>query len=320
MTAAPAPLRIIFAGTPDFAAKHLDYLLTQGFNIIAVYTQPDRPAKRGKRLTASPVKTLALTQQIPVFQPESLRNQQAQDELEALEADIMVVVAYGLILPQVVLDTPKLGCINVHASLLPRWRGAAPIERAIAAGDERSGITIMQMDAGLDTGAMLDKVYCDISAGETGDSLRQKLAIEGGPALVRVLGELAKGPTSGEIQDDSLSNYAAKLERDEALIDWRLPAQELALKIGAFVSANVMYTLHTGQRIRLWKVQPDDIGHNTTPGTIISANKQAIQVACGQGSLNILSLQLPGGKVLDSAAILNGRADWFTPGNIFNHD
>ncbi|MDU5747844.1 MAG: methionyl-tRNA formyltransferase, partial [Haemophilus parainfluenzae] len=221
------PLNIIFAGTPDFAAQHLTALLNSHHNIIAVYTQPDKPAGRGKKLQASPVKQLAEQHQIPVYQPKSLRKEEAQAELKALNADVMVVVAYGLILPQAVLDMPRLGCLNVHGSLLPRWRGAAPIQRSIWAGDQQTGVTIMQMDMGLDTGDMLHKVYCDIDDQETSASLYYKLAEIAPSVLIDVLDHLEEGKFIAEKQDDSQSNYAEKLSKEEAKLDWSLSAAQL---------------------------------------------------------------------------------------------
>ena len=214
-------LNIIFAGTPDFAATHLQALLNSQHNVIAVYTQPDKPAGRGKKLQASPVKQLAEQHNIPVYQPKSLRKEEAQAELQALNADVMVVVAYGLILPEVVLNAPKYGCLNVHGSLLPRWRGAAPIQRAIWAGDNETGITIMQMDIGLDTGDMLYKVATPITPTETSATLYAKLAELAPPALIEVLNGLENGQFSPEKQQDELANYAEKLTKEEAKLDWK---------------------------------------------------------------------------------------------------
>ena len=213
-------MRIVFAGTPEFAAQHLQALLDAGCQVVAVYTQPDRPAGRGQKLMPSPVKQLAVQHDIPVYQPQTLRAAEAQTELAELNADLMVVVAYGLILPQAVLDLPRLGCINSHASLLPRWRGAAPIQRAIEAGDSESGVTVMQMEAGLDTGPMLLKVSTPITADDTGGSLHDRLAALGSDALVQAVAALEAGTLSGEVQDDSQATYAHKLNKDEARLDW----------------------------------------------------------------------------------------------------
>ena len=227
-------LNIIFAGTPDFAAQHLQAILNSQHNVIAVYTQPDKPAGRGKKLQASPVKQLAEQNNIPVYQPKSLRKEEAQFELKVLNADVMVVVAYGLILPKAVLDAPRLGCLNVHGSILPRWRGAAPIQRSIWAGDAQTGVTIMQMDEGLDTGDMLHKVYCDILPTETSTSLYNKLAELAPSALIDVLDNLENGKFIAEKQDDSQSNYAEKLSKEEAQLDWSLSAMQLERNIRAF--------------------------------------------------------------------------------------
>src|SRR5690606_5561398 len=227
-------LRIVFAGTPEFAAAHLQALLDAKLNIVAVYTQPDRPAGRGQKLTPSAVKKLALQHGLPVYQPQPLRAPEAQAELAALEADLLVVVAYGLILPQAVLDLPRLGCINSHASLLPRWRGAAPIQRAIEAGDDETGVTVMQMEAGLDTGPMLLKSRTPIGVDDTGGSLHDRLAEIGPVAVLQAIEGLAAGTLEAEVQDDSLATYAHKLSKAEARIDWARPARELALMIRAF--------------------------------------------------------------------------------------
>ncbi len=227
-------LKIIFAGTPDFAARHLAALLSSKHEVVAVYTQPDRPAGRGKKLTASPVKLLALEHSIPVYQPATLRAEEAQQELAAIDADIMVVVAYGLLLPKVVLDTPRLGCINVHGSILPRWRGAAPIQRSIWAGDAETGVTIMQMDEGLDTGDMLKIATLSIDAKETSATLYERLAALGPDALVDCLGDIASGKAVAVKQDDEQANYAKKLSKEEAQIDWSMSAEAIERCIRAF--------------------------------------------------------------------------------------
>src|SRR5690606_11029130 len=225
---------IVFAGTPGFAAHHLQQLLDSRHQVIAVYSQPDRPAGRGKKLMASPVKQLAITHNIPVYQPVSLKSAEAQAELADLQADIMVVVAYGLLLPKAVLTIPRLGCINVHASILPRWRGAAPIQRALAAGDSTTGVTIMQMDVGLDTGAMIIKAECPILPEDTGGSLHDRLFTVGVPGRRTALDQLQAGTAKAEQHDDQASCYAPKPTKEEALLDWRRPAVELALTVRAF--------------------------------------------------------------------------------------
>ncbi|MBM7456164.1 methionyl-tRNA formyltransferase [Oceanisphaera litoralis] len=308
-------LNIIFAGTPDFAARHLQALLGSEHNIIAVYTQPDRPAGRGKKLTPSPVKVAAEQAGIPVFQPQSLRNEEAQQQLAALNADIMVVVAYGLILPQVVLDAPRLGCINVHGSLLPRWRGAAPIQRAIWAGDRETGVTIMQMDKGLDTGDMLHLARLPITPEDTSASLYDKLADIGPEALLQALTRIADGSITAEPQDDALANYAEKLSKEEARIDWQLPAKQLERNVRAFNPWPVSYFMVDEHNIKVWQAEVLDENSDQAPGTLIRAGKAGIDVATGTGVLRLLSLQPPGKKAMACQDLLNARKDWFQPGN-----
>lgn len=314
------PLNIIFAGTPDFAAQHLQALLHSPHNVIAVYTQPDKPAGRGKKLQASPVKQLAEQHNIPVFQPKSLRNSEAQAQLASLNADVMVVVAYGLILPQAVLDTPRLGCLNVHGSILPRWRGAAPIQRAIWAGDKQTGVTIMQMDAGLDTGDMLHKVYCDISPTETSASLYDKLADLAPSALVEVLNGLKSGQFTAEKQDDAQTNYADKLTKEEAKLDWNLSAKQLERNIRAFNPWPIAYFYTSdgqGNEQTLKVYQAQVLPHQNKPvGMILSADKNGIQIATAEGVLNILQLQPAGKKPMSAQDFLNGRADWLSVGKV----
>ncbi|MCD8551737.1 MAG: methionyl-tRNA formyltransferase [Shewanella xiamenensis] len=314
------PLNIIFAGTPDFAARHLQALINSHHNVIAVYTQPDRPAGRGKKLTASPVKELALAHNIPVYQPGSLRKEPAQQQLAALNADIMVVVAYGLILPKVVLDTPRLGCINVHGSILPRWRGAAPIQRALWAGDKETGVTIMQMDVGLDTGDMLLKTYLPIEDDDTSASLYEKLAQQGPDALLQALEGLANGTLAAEKQDEALANYAEKLSKEEARLDWTKSATQLWQEVRAFNPWPVSYFEHQGNTIKVWQTQVSTTTSNAAPGTIISASKKGIEVATGDGVLTLLSMQLPGKKPLSVADILECPREWFTPNTRLNNE
>lgn len=314
------PLNIIFAGTPDFAARHLQALINSHHNVIAVYTQPDRPAGRGKKLTASPVKELALSHSIPVYQPGSLRKEPAQQELASLNADIMVVVAYGLILPKVVLDTPRLGCINVHGSILPRWRGAAPIQRALWAGDKETGVTIMQMDVGLDTGDMLLKTYLPIEDDDTSASLYEKLALQGPDALLQALEGLANGTLAAEKQDETLANYAEKLSKEEARLDWTKSATQLWQEVRAFNPWPVSYFEHQGNTIKVWQTQVSTTSSTAAPGTIINASKKGIDVSTGDGVLTLLSMQLPGKKPLSVADILNARGEWFTPNTRLNNE
>lgn len=312
------PLNIIFAGTPDFAALHLQALIDSEHNIVGVYSQPDRPAGRGKKLQASPVKSLALEYELPVFQPKSLRNEEAQQELASLNADIMVVVAYGLILPKVVLDTPQMGCINVHGSILPRWRGAAPIQRALWAGDKETGVTIMQMDIGLDTGDMLLKTQLPIEDSDTSATLYEKLAEQGPDALIQALTGLADGELKAEKQDESLANYAEKLTKEEAQLDWNKPAEQLWREIRAFNPWPISHFSHHDASIKVRQANVIDAVSDKPAGTIISADKNGIAIATGKGILNLLNMQLPGKKPLGVGDILNSRGDWFSVGTLLN--
>ncbi|MDB9706270.1 methionyl-tRNA formyltransferase [Porticoccaceae bacterium] len=306
-------MRVLFAGTPDFAAAHLQALLdAPTISVIGVYSQPDRPAGRGKKLTASPVKKLALKHQLPVFQPQSLKDPEQQRILSELQADIMVVVAYGLILPQAILDAPRLGCINVHASILPRWRGAAPIQRAIEAGDAETGVTIMQMDAGLDTGAMLSVSRCDIDSNETSASLHSKLEVLGAPALLHTLESLNSGLAVAVEQDDQLSCYAAKITKQEALIDWSQSAQILDRQIRAFNPFPAAYTTLDELRIKIWQAEPT-AASGLTPGQIISADSAGILVSCGEQSLLLTEIQLPGKSRMAVSEVLKSRGELFAP-------
>lgn len=311
-------LRVVFAGTPDFAASSLAAVLESEHDVVAVYTQPDRPAGRGRKLTPSPVKQLALEHEIPVHQPVSLKNADAQAELAALEADVMVVVAYGLLLPQAVLDTPRLGCINVHASLLPRWRGAAPIQRAIEAGDSASGVVIMQMDAGLDTGAMLYEVRTPITARTTGGDLHDRLAIQGANALVNVLGELDSGNLTATPQPEEGVTYAAKLSKAEAELDFHQPAEQLARKIRAFNPWPVAWCTLGNDRLRLLMASVES-GEQppSPPGTLLEHGEDHLRIACGEQGQEVLCVsraQLPGGKAMAVRDLLNARQTPLTIG------
>ncbi|WP_065759105.1 methionyl-tRNA formyltransferase [Pseudomonas defluvii] len=307
-------MRIVFAGTPEFAAEHLKALLDSPYDIVAVYTQPDRPAGRGQKLMPSPVKQLAAQHGIPVLQPPTLRDADAQAELAALQPDLMVVVAYGLILPQVVLDIPRLGCINSHASLLPRWRGAAPIQRAVEADDPESGVTVMRMEAGLDTGPMLLKVSTPISATDTGGSLHDRLAEMGPPAVLQAIAGLADGTLQGEVQDDALATYAHKLNKDEARLDWNRPAVELERLIRAFNPWPVCHSTLSGEAVKVLAASLAE-GHGQ-PGEIISASKDGLVVACADQALCLTRLQLPGGKALNFSDLFNSRREKFAVGTV----
>jgi len=309
------PLRLVFAGTPEFAAEHLQALLAAGLQPVAVYTQPDRPAGRGQKPTPSPVKRLALQHGIPVLQPATLRDPAAQAELAALEPELMLVVAYGLILPQAVLDIPRLGCVNSHASLLPRWRGAAPIQRAIEAGDAESGVTVMRMEAGLDTGPMLLKVSTPIHADDTGGSLHDRLAGLGAAALVEAVGRLAADDLPGEVQDDALASYARKLNKDEARLDWSLPASELERQIRAFNPWPVCHSSLSGTPLKVFDAAVAE-GEKGAPGTILAAGREGLTVACGEGALRLTRVQLPGGKPLAFAELYHSRREQFATGQV----
>ena len=312
------PLRIIFAGTPDFAARHLAALLDSHHEIIGVYTQPDRPAGRGKKLTASPVKELALKHAIPVFQPENFKSDDVKQELADQNADLMVVVAYGLLLPQAVLDTPKLGCINVHGSILPRWRGAAPIQRSIWAGDAETGVTIMQMDIGLDTGDMLNITTLPIEATDTSASMYNKLAELGPVALVKCLSDIANGTALAEKQNDDKANYAKKLSKEEAKIDWTIDAKVIERCVRAFNPWPMSHFSVDDKAIKVWQSRVENYQGNATPGTIIQADKTGIYVATGSNAIVFEQLQVPGKKAMGVQDILNSRKEWFEVGNTLN--
>lgn len=307
-------MKIIFAGTPEFAAVALDALLKTEHEIVAVYTQPDRKAGRGQKLTASAVKQLALAHDLPVYQPLHFKSSTeeglaAQAELKALNADVMVVAAYGLILPQVVLDTPKYGCLNIHGSLLPRWRGAAPIQRAIATGDAETGVTIMKMAAGLDTGDMMYKTLCPITAEDTSASLHDKLAIQGAEAIVAVLASeqtLQQYLEQREVQDEALTVYAHKLSKAEAKIDWAEDAVTIDRNIRAFNPWPVAFIpLDEQSNLRVWgSVLSNEAVNGQSAGTILALDKQGVHVACGDGkAICLTSLQWPGGKALNPVQI-----------------
>lgn len=304
-------LKLVFAGTPDFAAKHLTALLEAQFNVVAIYTQPDRPAGRGKKLTASAVKEVAIEQNISVLQPENFKTQESIEQLTRLNADIMIVVAYGLILPLSVLQLPRLGCLNVHGSLLPRWRGAAPIQRAIWAGDVETGVTIMQMNAGLDTGDMLSKVSCPIAADETSASLYEKLALQAPQVLVETIMQLTNGLLKAEVQDENLANYAKKLSKAEALINWLDDADFIERCVRAFNPWPTSYFQLQGKAIKVHQASLATTLSDKPAGTIICADKKGIQVATGKGILNLEIIQLAGKKAMAVQDILNSRRELF---------
>ena len=312
-------MKIIFAGTPDFAAAHLRALIDCGqHEIVAVYTQPDRPAGRGKKLTASAVKQLASEQGLTVLQPPSLKEADAQQQLASFAADLMIVVAYGLILPQAVLDTPRLGCINVHGSLLPKWRGAAPIQRAVEAGDNETGICIMQMDAGLDTGPVISVARCAIEATDTSGSVYQKLSALGAPTLLAALEKLASGVAVAEQQDDSQSTYASKIDKAEALIDWATPAETLARKVRAFNPFPATFSHIGGERVKIWAASANNVDSGQAVGAIVAASDQGILVQTASGQLLISEIQLAGKSKMPVSELLKSKAELFAAGQSFD--
>ena len=318
-----AGLNVIFAGTPEFAAVALQALIDSPHQVVAAYTQPDRPAGRGRKLTASPVKQLAQAHGIPVYQPERLKGAAEQQQLRELGADIMVVVAYGLILPKAVLDTPRLGCINIHASLLPRWRGAAPIQRAILAGDEMSGVTIMQMDVGLDTGAMLITETTPISRDDSASTLHDRLAEIGARTVITALAQLQHGTATPVTQNEAETCYAQKLSKEEALLTWARPAIELERQIRAFNPWPVAQSHYEGEVVRIWQAralagEEGKNDHGLSPGSVVSATKAGIDVATSDGLLRLEQAQLPGGRPLAAVDLLNARKSLKQAGARFN--
>ncbi len=306
------PLRIVFAGTPDFAAVNLQAILDSEHEVIAVYTQPDKKGKRKNQMAPRPVKDLANALNIPVYQPHSLKEAEEQQVLANLEADIMVVVAYGMLLPKAILETPRLGCINVHGSILPRWRGAAPVERAMLAGDKETGVTIMQMDEGLDTGDMLYKVFTPIELTDTAASLFDRLADLGCDALVDTLQQFQQGTITAETQNNKLATYASKLKKEEGIIDWTASAAEIDLKVRT-LSPRVAVTFKLGEDV-VKLLGCERLEQSGTAGQILPSDKKSIVVACGEGALKITQLQLPGKKPMDAASILNSKREQFSAG------
>ncbi len=299
-------MKIIFAGTPEFAVPCLQMLLDSEHEVCAVYTQPDRPAGRGRKLHPSPVKELALKAGIPVLQPLTMRTSDDLAQISAFDADLMVVVAYGMILTQSALDVPKRGCINVHASLLPRWRGAAPIQRALMAGDEKTGVTIMQIVRKLDAGDMLHKEDYVISETDTASDLHDKLAALGAIGLSKVLPQIEAGTAQPERQDEALVTYAEKLEKSEAVIDWTQSAEDIARKVRGLNAWPVAQSLYQGNVLRIWQAVAVPDGSSLEPGAVRCTGKQ-MDVATGNGLLRLQEVQLPGGKRMPIQAFLSAH-------------
>jgi methionyl-tRNA formyltransferase len=311
-------LKLIFAGTPEFALPSLQALLNSSHKICAVYTQPDRPAGRGRKLLMSPVKKLALENKLPVYQPLNLRNANEQKRLVTFDADLMVVVAYGLILPPTILTIPRFGCINVHASLLPRWRGAAPIQRAILEGDKETGVTIIQMDEGLDTGEMIKKFSCTIEPNDTNQTLQDRLADLGARALIESLSVIENGSYRSEPQNEKESSYAKKINKSEAEIDWKKPAIYLDRMVRAFHPKPIARVVLGKSILRICKAEVLDETTSEKPGLILKANREGIDVATGKGVLRLLEVQWPGGRCLPISSFIHDKSELFHVGAILN--
>ena len=309
-------LNIIFAGTPNFAATTLQALINSRHKVVAVYTKPDSSKGRGRKRHASPIKELALTHHIPVHQPKTLRYKKVQNELATLNADVMIVIAYGLILPKSVLGTPKHGCLNVHASLLPRWRGAAPIQRAILAGDQETGITIMQMDEGLDTGDMLFSVATKITHDDTAITLHDRLAHMGADALLTNLNLLEQNKLKPISQNDSKATYAEKILKSDGNINWQEPAEIIARKIRAFSPWPGTFFNYKNQVIKIWRSAIITTPSQEKPGTIININTTGIDITTAENTCRIKKLQLPGGKPITVQDFLNAHPNFFSLGKI----
>lgn len=298
-------MRIIFAGTPEFAIPSLKVLHEAGLDIVAVYTQPDRPVGRGRRLRQSPVKEFALEHQLPIRQPESLKTEHPR--IDVLMPALIIVVAYGLIVPAEILNIPEYGCVNIHASLLPRWRGAAPIQRAIEAGDKTTGVTLMQMDAGLDSGDILAQSAESIQAQDTAQSLHDRLAVLGAGLLKLKLQDIVSGSIVPLPQNSDLATYANKLEKNQGEIDWEQKAVDIVNRVRAFNPWPVAYTHYQGSIIRIWEASSSDTITDKAPGTVVSIDAGAIQVSSGQGIVEIVKLQRPGSRVVTAVEFINGR-------------
>ena len=307
-------MKILFAGTPEFAVAPLN-ALSADHEIVGVFTQPDRKAGRGKKLTPPPVKVIAQELNIPIFQPTTLKGQ--EEAIRALKPDVMVVVAYGMLLPQSILDIPRLGCLNIHASILPRWRGAAPIQRAIEAGDKETGVSIMRMELGLDTGPVYQVLTTPILKTDTSASMHDKLATLGAQGITETIEQLSANPLlHSTTQNDAEANYAKKISKQQAVIDWKNSAAEIDQRIRAFTPWPICQTTHNETRIRIWKAQALDVQQNDSAGKIIAINENSIDIACGEGVLRLLTLQRDGSKQLPTQEFCNGYS--LAVGDIFN--
>lgn len=318
--AAHSGLRIIFAGTPEFAARHLQALLDHHHQVVAVYTQPDRPAGRGRQLQKSAVKIMAEQHHLPIEQPENFASLSTLATLQDYHADLMIVVAYGLLLPLTVLHTPRLGCMNVHASLLPRWRGAAPIQRALLAGDQETGVSIMRMEQGLDTGPVYRQRACVIAPQETSSSLHDKLALLGTEALLETLAQCAKGHAEAKSQALEGACYAKKIHKQEALLNWERSAIELERQIRAFYAWPVAYTYVAGTLLRIWRAEAVVSAATGAPGQVLVVSPQGIDVMTAHGTLRLLEIQWPGGKVLPASTVLQNSSSVIYHGVVLGYE
>lgn len=309
-------MKLIFAGTPDFSVPTLKKLIESEHDVVAVLTQPDKPKGRGRKLTKSPIKMLAESHEIPVLQPITLKNEAIQSTLRAYHADIMIVIAYGLLLPKTVLEMFPSGCINVHASLLPKYRGASPIQAALLSGDKQTGVTIMKMDVGMDTGDMLHHLACHIDLQETAQTLHDKLAELGSHALIELLNSMQQSELNPIKQDDRLATYAPKIKKTDAQIDWSKSAETLDREVRAYYGWPVSYTTTHGEALRVWESNLSNQAHNATAGEVIACSENGIIVACGRGALSLSKIQLPGGKILPVKDYLNANRQRFQIGTM----
>lgn len=312
-----SPLRIVFAGTPEFAAAHLEALIAGGFEVVSAYSQPDRPSGRGKKLVPTPVKAVAEQHGIAVHQPLTLNDADSLAQLAGLKPEVMVVVAYGLLLPPAVLALPRYGCLNVHASLLPRWRGAAPIERAILANDAESGVCVMQMEQGLDTGPVLQRVATPINSDDNSATLTTRLQQLGCAALIDVLHALPAGTLRAEPQNAALATYARKMQKEEAQIDWTRSAADIHNQVRALFPRSPAWTLHDGKRLRLIRAAVGNDSCDTLPGTVIEVSAHSIKIACGSGVLEVFEVQMEGKPAMGIGSLLNGHPGFFKAGSRF---